>query len=145
MGQDISIYLTEDHRHCDMLLAQAEELVVDKKFDSAVKAISEYIDAMMNHLNREEDILFPIFEERTGSTSGPTEVMRMEHEQIRALILQLTDAIKANDERKFFGLSETLMIYIQQHNSKEEQMLYMMADQHLADISAQLVAKMKDI
>jgi len=145
MSQDISIYLTEDHRHCDMLLAQAEELVVERKFDVAIKAVEEFTLAMTHHLNREETILFPIFEKRTGNTQGPTQVMRMEHEQMRILIQQLGEVIKTNDEKKFFGLSETLMIYVQQHNSKEEQMLYQMADQHLSDISAEIVEQMKDI
>jgi len=145
LNQYISIYLTEDHRHCDMLLAQAEELVVEKKFKAAIDAIEEFSKAMFHHLEREELILFPAFEERTGMTEGPTQMMRMEHNQMRQLIEQLNKAIIAEDERKFFGLSETLLIFVQQHNSKEEQMLYQMADKHLGDISADIVEKMKDI
>lgn len=145
MSQYISIYLTEDHRHCDMLLAQAEELVSEKKFKEAVSAVEEFSKAMMNHLEREELILFPAFEERTSMVNGPTQVMRMEHEQVRQLVKQLGEAASIENEKKFFGLSETLLIFVQQHNSKEEQMLYQMADKHLGDISAEIVAKMKDI
>jgi len=145
MSQYISIYLTEDHRHCDMLLAQAEELVLEKKFKAAIKAIEEFSKAMLNHLEREELILFPAFEERTGMTEGPTQMMRVEHNQMRQLLDQLNEAIVSENEKKFFGLSETLLIFVQQHNSKEEQMLYQMADNKLGDISADIVEKMKDI
>jgi len=145
LSQYISIYLTEDHRHCDMLLAQAEELVSEKKFKEAISAVGEFSKAMMNHLEREELILFPAFEERTGMVDGPTQVMRMEHEQMRQLVKQLGEAAATENEKKFFGLSETLLIFVQQHNAKEEQMLYQMADKHLGDISAEIVAKMKDI
>ena len=145
MSQYISIYLTEDHRHCDMLLAQAEELVVEKKFKAAIVAIEEFSKAMFDHLEREELILFPAFEERTGMTEGPTQMMRVEHNQMRQLLEQIKEAIVSENEKKFFGLSETLLIFVQQHNSKEEQMLYQMADKQLGDISADIVERMRDI
>jgi hemerythrin-like domain-containing protein len=50
----------------------------------------------------------------------------MEHEQARTVFPKIEESIKEKDSDRFFGLSESLMILIQQHNSKEEQMLYTM-------------------
>ena len=87
--------------------------------------------------------MFPEFEQKTGMVQGPTQMMRHEHQQMRSLISQMKTAIDNEDKNKFFGLSETLMIMMQQHNMKEEQMLYPMTDQHL-DSNA-LVSAMKSL
>ena len=64
-------------------------------------------------------------------TTGPTQVMRGEHQQMRALIDDINKALKAEDKDQFLGLSETLMILMQQHNMKEEMMLYPMCQQQI--------------
>ena len=57
----------------------------------------------------------------------------MEHQQVRALAQSLDELLAAEDKELFLGLSETLMVLIQQHNMKEEMMLYPMMAQHLAN------------
>ena len=41
----------------------------------------------MTNLAREENILIPAFEAQTGNSMGPTQIMRMEHQQIRDLVI----------------------------------------------------------
>ena len=77
-------------------------------------------------------------------TQGPTAVMRMEHEQMRSLLSQLTEAVSRQDGPRFLGLSETLMVLMQQHNMKEEQMLYPMCDRALAD-TASIIARIEAV
>jgi iron-sulfur cluster repair protein YtfE (RIC family) len=52
---------------------------------------------------------------------------------MRSLVSEMDTAIAAKDEDSFLGLAETLMILTQQHNMKEEQILYPMSDQVLGD------------
>ena len=78
-------------------------------------------------------------------TEGPTQIMRHEHQQIRSLMKQLGEAITADNKKKFFGLTETIMILLQQHNMKEEQMLYTMAQQHLGDDADRIIMMMESI
>jgi iron-sulfur cluster repair protein YtfE (RIC family) len=59
-------------------------------------------------------------------------MMRLEHEQMRALFPGLDAAIGQQDPERFLGLSDSLMVLIQQHNMKEEQILYPMCDQRIA-------------
>ena len=66
-------------------------------------------------------------------TAGPTQVMRMEHQQMRSLVQDLDNALAAQEKDEYLGLSETLMVMMQQHNMKEEMMLYPMMAQNLAD------------
>ena len=89
--------------------------------------------------------MFPAFEEVTGMTQGPTMVMRMEHSQMRNILEDLKADIEKKDKNHFFGVSESLMMLMQQHNMKEEQMLYAMADMHLGALVSKVIEDMKAI
>ena len=72
-------------------------------------------------------------------------IMRAEHQQILGLAGKVTDALARQDSDTFLGVSETLMILIQQHNMNEEQILYPMADALLGPERSDIVAQMKEI
>jgi len=126
-------FMTQDHRHCDDSYAAVEKKVAAGQWDEAGQSWTDFRDALETHLNREEGVLFPAFEAKTGNTQGPTAVMRMEHEQMRSLVAEMDEAIIARNAEAFLGLAETLMILTQQHNMKEEQILYPMSDQVLGN------------
>ena len=92
----------------------------------------------------EEQVLFAAYEALAGA-SGPSQVMRREHEQMRALFSDLTRALERRDDAEFLGLSETLLVLTQQHNMKEEQMLYPMCDRLLVSGREDLIARMRQV
>jgi len=139
---NIKDFMTQDHRDCDEVFSQMEEAVANNS-DDAIAKFEAFYDDLTNHFKMEEMVLFPQFEQKTGMTQGPTQVMVMEHEQMRGLLSQMVEAIGAKDNDKFFGLSETLMILMQQHNMKEEQMLYTMIQQHLGDDADHIITQMR--
>ena len=124
--------LTGDHRVCDAAFAATEQAVAAGNWKSARAAFDTLRNAMLAHLAAEEEILFPAFEARTGMTMGPTRVMRAEHAQMRELLAAAGEALAAEDADDYAGNAETLLILAQQHNMKEENVLYPMCDQHLA-------------
>lgn len=136
-------FLGNDHRACDDLFASAEAAVGQKNWDSARSLFESFEAAMAHHLAMEENVLFPAFEARTGMTPGPTGVIRMEHEQMRDLLQAMASALAATNQTGFLGLSETLNMLMQQHNLKEESMLYPMSDRVLGDTSDSLIREMK--
>ncbi len=133
-------YLARDHRRCDALFAQAEEAVSRGRWQEAEALGQRFFDAMARHLGMEEDVLFPAFEQATGMTRGPTQVMRMEHEEMRRLFKAMKEALEGRKAERFLGLAETLLILMQQHNAKEEQVLYPMADRALG---SEMVERLK--
>ena len=140
----IKEYLTQDHGKCDELFAAMEDKAT-KSLEGAKEACQEFVNETERHFQMEERIMFLEFETKTGMTQGPTAMMRHEHVQMRSLMKQMLEAIDAGNKDKFFGLSETLMILIQQHNMKEEQMLYTMAQQHLSADSDRIVSMMESM
>ena len=142
----INTTFTKQHRQCDAMFADAEAAVAAGNWQQAGQDFSAFAEAMECHLTNEEEILFPAFEERTGMREGPTMVMRDEHIHIRRLIKEMTDDIEQQDADHYLGLSETMLILMQQHNTKEEQMLYDMCDRALDhDEKDQVLYNMKDI
>ena len=140
----IKEFLSTDHSRCDEIFAQMEEKA-GESLASAKDLCKEFKDATERHFQMEERVMFLEFETKTGMTQGPTAMMRQEHTQMRTLMSQMLEAIDADNKDKFFGLSETLMILLQQHNMKEEQMLYPMAQQHLAAESDRIVDMMDSL
>ncbi len=124
--------MTEDHRACDDRFAATEEAVNNQDWETAEASYDEFVGRMEHHLGMEEVTLFPAFEEAIGSDQGPTSIMRLEHEQMRELIQQMHEALADRDAMTFLGVSETLLVMMQQHNVKEENILYPMTDQALA-------------
>ncbi len=124
--------MANDHRRCDKLFVEAEEMVAKGEWAEGRVKFDAFRDATENHFSMEEEILFPGFEQRTGQSAGPTQMMRMEHAQMRQLLTDMATAVQLTDTERYLGLSETLMMLMQQHNMKEEQMLYPMTDQVFA-------------
>jgi hemerythrin-like domain-containing protein len=138
-------FLGSDHRLCDDLFASAEAAVAQKDWDSARTLFDRFLAAMAHHLAMEEEVLFPAFEARTGMSGGPTQVMRMEHEQMRTLFQDMARAVADADRNSYLGLSETFNMLMQQHNLKEENMLYPMSDQVLGGERDDLIRSMQTV
>ncbi|MCL6415826.1 hemerythrin domain-containing protein [Aestuariirhabdus sp. Z084] len=134
----ITDHMSCDHRHCDELFSDAENHANAGQWEQTNQAWKIFADALEAHFRIEEEILFPAFEAASGMSGGPTAVMRMEHQQMRALLEEINTALAAQDKAQFLGGSETLMVMMQQHNMKEEQILYPMADRTLPDTEATL-------
>lgn len=124
--------LEGQHRQADVALAEAEVQVAAGDWPAARAAGSALDDELRAHFRREETVLFPAFEAATGSDCGPTRVMRDEHEQICTLLDALRRAGERCDADAWLGLSDTLVLLMQQHNMKEEQILFPMAARLLA-------------
>ena len=126
-------FMTTKHRECDELFTESEAAVAKSDWSLALTKWQSFAIELTRHFSQEEDVLFPKFEQATGMTAGPTQVMRMEHQQMRALVQDLDNALAAQAKDEYLGLSETLMVMMQQHNMKEEMMLYPMMAQNVAD------------
>jgi hemerythrin-like domain-containing protein len=138
--------MTQEHRDCDTGFAKAEQLVADGKWEEAEQAFMEFANDTLRHFKREEEELFPAFEAQTGSAEGPTQVMRYEHEQVKGLIGKLAEAVESQDRDAYLSLCESMMILLQQHNMKEEQMLYAMCDRVLPpELKTETLDKMKAV
>jgi hemerythrin-like domain-containing protein len=124
---------TSDHQRCDEIFVLVEAAAQAGDINKAKKNFAEFILGMNHHFAMEEEGFFPAFEQATGMTQGPTMVMRMEHKQMRGLLMQMQEAVTKEDVNEISQITSTLMVVMRQHNIKEEQMLYRMGGMHLSN------------
>ncbi|MCB9576311.1 MAG: hemerythrin domain-containing protein [Polyangiaceae bacterium] len=132
-----SSFFTEDHRHCDELWAQLEE-------HPTLEAWRSFDRALRRHFAMEEDVLFPAIEAAMGMHgAGPTTVMRTEHSQMRAVLEQMGRAAESGNLDEALDHGDTLLMLTQQHNAKEEGVLYPLADRATASLWTELRGKLR--
>ena len=143
--QTFDQYLMADHRACDELLGSLRRLAGAGDWAGAKNACATLCADVLAHFAAEEEVLFPAFEAASGMSCGPTRVMRMEHEEVRYLLEDLSAAVTAQDGEGVRGHGEALLITLQQHNMKEEHILYPAALQsagaQAGELSAQVAAR----
>lgn len=133
--------LVDHHRTCDDLYATAEAAAHAGRWDECGLAFRRFRAEMEAHFSAEEEALFPVFEQATGMAGGPTRVMRIEHAQMRELMAEMAAGLDGQDLNRFAGEGETLLVLMQQHNMKEQNILYPMCDRSLwsgVDIAGEL-------
>jgi len=124
----ISAFYEQDHDRLDELFKTFQKMK-RSDFDKAKKAFKEFKFGLQRHIVWEEEVLFPLWEEKTGmSEGGPTFVMRAEHRQIgqqlEAIHGKVADQNPDSDQEE-----QALLDLLGSHNMKEERVLYPAIDQ----------------
>jgi len=121
-------FYEQDHDRLDELLKTYQKL---KRFDfaQAKEAFEQFKIGLQRHIVWEEDLLFPLWEEKTGmSDAGPTLVMRAEHRQIERQLEAIHDKV-AEQNPDSDQEEQALLNILGSHNMKEERILYPAIDQ----------------
>lgn len=123
--------LSHQHRNCDIALAGVEQEAIDGRWSDAERAFNNFLALTEDHFTYEEQVLFPALQQANPMTAQPVSVMQSDHTQIRELAADLQIALQERRRDLLQGASETLVFLLQQHNAKEESVLYPIADQLL--------------
>ena len=124
----ISLFYEHDHDRLDESFKTFQQLK-RSDFPKAKEAFKAFKFGLQRHIVWEEDVLFPLWEEKTGmSEGGPTSVMRAEHRQIgqqlEAIHGKVADQNPDSDQEE-----QALLDLLGSHNMKEERVLYPAIDQ----------------
>jgi regulator of cell morphogenesis and NO signaling len=139
----IAELMGDDHDELDALFTAFQGIQV-KDPQRARRLFSRFKQGLERHIGWEEEILFPIFEERTEMLDrGPTAVMRMEHRQIKDCLAEIQDRL-VNGSATPPEAEERLVALLRLHNNKEEAVLYPWIDEALsAEERRELVRRME--
>lgn len=128
MSQEgISNFFRADHGRLDGLFKKFQE---NKRthFLEAKRSFKDFKRGLERHIVWEEEILFPLFEAKTGMTAGgPTGVMCLEHRQIKETLGQIHEKVRAQNPETEAEENQLLGV-LEEHNHKEEHILYPMID-----------------
>jgi regulator of cell morphogenesis and NO signaling len=121
-------FYEKDHDRLDELFKTFQQL---KRSDipKAKGVFEEFKSGLERHIVWEEDLLFPLWEKKTGrSEEGPTVVMRGEHRQIKQQLNAIHGKVLQrnpdSDQEE-----QALLDILGSHNRKEERALYPAIDQ----------------
>ncbi|MBI4411201.1 MAG: hemerythrin domain-containing protein [Deltaproteobacteria bacterium] len=123
-------YYEADHDRLDHLFKMFQALKATD-FPKAKQAFVDFKVGLQRHIVWEEEILFPVFEQKTGvRDAGPTAVMRLEHREIGAVLEAVHQKVKEKNPES--DAEEIRLISIlSEHNRKEEVILYPAIDRFL--------------
>ena len=127
----IAELLAEQHRACDADFTQIEQAGHSGDWARAKQTAQDFVENCEAHFGREEDILFPSLLKAAPNAAGPVAAMRQEHMQMRLQFDELLAAVDRKDVDDLTDVAEGLLMLMQQHNAKEENVLYPIADQAL--------------
>ncbi|MFZ6713151.1 hemerythrin domain-containing protein [Undibacterium sp. TC9W] len=130
--------LVVQHTECDEQLNRCEAALHKGDMAAAGRNFCLFSEQLDSHFTLEEDRLFPALEKATGMSHGPTVVMRAEHIEIRNLRDEASAAIAAGQADQALAVLDTLNVLIQQHNIKEENILYPMCGGSIPNLEAVL-------
>lgn len=139
--------LMDEHRVIervlDCLQAMVERAAVEGALDGeAAEQALDFFRHFADHCHhaKEEDLLFPLLEERgMPRDGGPTGVMISEHEQGRALVRAMADDIPAASQGedgaliRFADRARAYVSLLRLHIQKEDDCLFPMADERLTE------------
>ena len=117
-------FMSVDHDRLDnkIKIYSAEKLVNVERAEGIFLLFKSELE---RHITWEEDILFPVFEKKTGiKDGGPTSVMRMEHNQIKNHLQEIKRKFHAKKIQDPCKEEVVLFKVLESHNQKEENILY---------------------
>jgi len=131
-SSNILEFMEKDHDRLDEVFDEFRNMR-STDITKARPLFHDFKIGLQRHIVWEEEILFPIFENKTGMhDTGPSVVMRMEHRKIKDFLEKIHDSI-ARGENKVEGLENDLVEVLTEHNNKEENILYPWIDNETSE------------
>src|SRR5437870_10189176 len=122
--ETVTRYLSADHLRLGMILDDVARAVEAYRFAEARQGYRLFTVGLRHHIHMEEDILFPVFEARTGLVDGPITLMRAEHRAIEEAAAKMRNGLEASDADAFAAALRFFHGLLRVHESKEEHILY---------------------
>lgn len=126
-SESVSEFFEHDHARLDECFEDYRRLK-NEDFEEARESFLRFYEGLLKHIEWEDEVLFPAFEEKMGE--GLTGTMRVEHEQIKDALEVLHEKV-SDDQIPSERDDERLLKYLEPHNNSEETVLYPAIDRHL--------------
>lgn len=118
---DITRFFADDHRRIDAAL---EAFRGQADTGRASLELAAFERMLLRHIDWEERVLFPAFEEKLGAEAeARATAMRVQHEELKRLIAELRAALgREGFERR--NVEGVLVESLSDHNHAEEDFIY---------------------
>lgn len=133
-AREVAEALSWDHDRLHDLERSARQARERADYAAATASFAVFAAGLRRHIGFEDELLFPEFERQSGISpeAGPTAVLRAEHREIEALLLEL-EATMGDPSAAVEVRWRQLERVLEDHNVKEEAVLYPGTDQLLSE------------
>jgi len=122
-------YLTWDHRRLDALLGDVRWRLEQQGCAAAAPRFADYRRGLERHIEMEEQILLPAFEQVTGIGGNPLAGICQEHVAIHRAVEEIAARLQTGDRGESLTLVDELRETLLLHDVKEERLFYPMSDE----------------
>ncbi len=137
---EIADFYGHDHDLLDEYFQKFKQLKATD-FDQAKEYFKKFKFGLKRHIAWEEEILFPLFDEKFGSNGcSPTVQMKEEHRKIEKALENLHEKIRVRDIQSV-SQENDLYILLREHNDKEEMIVYPAVDRASSEAEQRAVFK----
>ncbi len=134
----VSVYHNSDHNRLDLILNSLVEAVREEKsFELQQSLFYLFKSGLLRHLHWEDAVLFPIFEREMKLKNCPIQSLKDQHAEIHLALSNIEDTLDNEiDLEKIVALAN----YLDEHNTREEKLVYLAMDEVLDKDTQELMA-----
>jgi len=125
--------LRRTHRRVDAALAEVSRCVAAHRHSEAQARLLSCAAEWEQQVRLEEELLYPLFELRLGTSGVGTAMLREEHKDLREAFAQVGLALERGDGRAAAEALDSLQGVLASHYSREERVVYPTLDAMLDD------------
>ena len=96
-----------------------------------------------NHVRIEEEVLLPAYEAHPGVSTGPTDSLRSDHDQIFQLMDHIAQRLADNARENLAENFSLLFRILNKHHEKEEEIFLPMASEALYSSKSAILAELQ--
>ena len=130
----------QDHECLDASLKAARQSAQSGAAGAARAAFAEFRSGIERHMAVEEAVLFPAYEARHGADNPLTSTLRKGHGDLKVFFSEMGESLAEDDAEEFLALADTVGQILLHHDRKEEEELYPVVAQWLADGGREAIA-----
>ncbi len=139
----MTTWLHHDHKQFETAVHRCRTICDDEDWSMVHQVFQDFLSSYEMHVQLEEDVLFPMYEERPETSPEPTDSLREDHAQIFRLGKNIQDLLARGD---WEGVPHDVSLLYQaliRHHEKEEEMFLPMASDSLLSDKDKIIAELE--
>lgn len=113
-------WLIHDHHKYDEMLTECELAADMADWKDAIQLFDKFTTELKLHMQLEDEVLYPLFEEKQSDDDDEMSILHEEHENLMRLLRDLVCVIKTKNIEHFMDSLVPLHEVMNEHNEHEE-------------------------
>ena len=113
-------WLIHDHHKYDEMLTECELAADMADWKDAIQLFDKFTTELKLHMQLEDEVLYPLFEEKQSDDDDEMSILHEEHENLMRLLRDLVCVIKTKNIDHFMDSLVPLHKAMNEHNEHEE-------------------------